>query len=121
MILSMTQTSGSDEPRTATGQSSYALQSDLPGPLDRAWVIVRVTAGVVFVVALLFFAGFFVARATNGPSTGQQTSGGGGASSCPMMGSDGGMGPGMMGPGGSNEPRPTPMPTPAPAPNPHHP
>lgn len=115
----MTQTSGSDEPHTATEQSSYAHKSDPPGPLDHARVIVGTTAGVVFIVALLFFAGFFLARATNGPSAGQQTSGAGGASSCPMMGSSGGMGPGMMGPGGSNEPRPTTMPTPAP--NRHHP
>lgn len=68
----MAQTSGSDEPRTATEQSSYAHESDPPGPLDRAWVIVGTTAGVVFIVALLFFAGLFMARATNGPSTGQQ-------------------------------------------------
>lgn len=119
MVPSMTQTSGSDEPRTATEQSSCAHESDAPGPLERAWVVVGTAAGVVFIVALLFFAGFFLARATNGPSTGQQTSGGGGASSCPMMGSGGGMGPGMMGPGTSNEPRQTTMPSPAP--NPHHP
>lgn len=113
----MTQTSGSDEPRTATKHTSCAHQSDPPGPLDHALGIVGTTVGVVFIVAILFFAGFFLSRATNPPSNGQQTSGGG-ASSCPMMGSGGGMEPGMMGPGGSNEPRPTTMPTSLP--NPHH-
>lgn len=111
----MTQTSGSQEPRTAAEQASHAHQSNPPSPLDQGRVIVGTTAGVVFVVALLFFAGFFLSRATNGPSAGHPPSGGGERSSCPMMGAGKGMEPGKE----SNEPRQTTVPTPPSVP--HHP
>lgn len=76
-----------------------------------------IAAGVVFIVAVLFFSGFFLGRVTHGPYGGHQVSGGG-ESTCPMMGSGGGVSPGMMGPGGSMQPGHTTMPSTQPAPHP---
>ncbi|MHA7648887.1 hypothetical protein ACX9NE_03785 [Mycobacterium sp. ML4] len=75
-----------------------------------------IAAGVVFIVAVIFFSGFFLGRVTHGPYDGKHVSGGG-ESTC-RMGSGGGMGPGMMGPGASREPRQTTMPGPQPTPHP---
>ncbi|BDE17342.1 hypothetical protein Mkiyose1665_49910 [Mycobacterium kiyosense] len=72
--------------------------------------VVGITAGVVFVVAVIFFSGLWLGRATHNPYGGRD-------GSCPMM-SGGGMGPGMMGPGGSMEPHQTATPTPQPTPHP---
>ncbi len=76
-----------------------------------------ITAGVVFIVAVIFFSGFFLGRATHGPYGGYPVSGGG-ESTCPMMGSGGSMRPGMMSPGGAMEPRQTTAPSTQPTPHP---
>ncbi len=68
-----------------------------------AWV--GIVAGILFIVAVVFFSGFFAARATGGYGwhrglqSGQMGSGGPMGAGCPMM-QGGGMGPGMMSPGG---------------------
>ena len=68
-----------------------------------AWV--GIVAGILFIVAVVFFSGFFAARATGGygwhrgDQSGQMGSGGPMGAGCPMM-QGGGMGPGMMSPGG---------------------
>ncbi len=71
-----------------------------------AWV--GIVAGILFIVAVVFFSGFFAARATGygwhrGYQSGQMNSGGPMGGGCPMMQMQGGMGPGGMGgmgPGG---------------------
>lgn len=70
-----------------------------------AWV--GIVAGIVFIVAVIFFSGFLAARAAdgNGWHRGYQNSqmrpGGPMGGGCPMMQMQGGgMGPGGMGPGG---------------------
>jgi len=72
-----------------------------------AWV--GIVAGVVFIVAVVFFSGFFAARVAdgNGWHRGYQNSqmrpGGPMGGGCPMMQMQGGgMGPGGMSPGGMN-------------------
>ncbi|KAA1248285.1 hypothetical protein F0Q45_21440 [Mycobacterium simiae] len=102
----------------AEEQPRHSDRSDRQGRLDQLWAVVGITAGVVFVVAVIFFSGFFLGRATDGPYGGQRISDGGGGGTCPMMGSGGGMGPGMTGPGGSMAPGQTASPTPQPT---HHP
>ncbi|MDP7736282.1 hypothetical protein [Mycobacterium paragordonae] len=109
----MTHVPESAEPPTATEQSSHPVIADRHSRVDHLWAIVSITAGVVFIVAVIFFSGFFLGRTTSGPYGMHQNSGGGGGSTCPMMGSGGGMGPGMMGPGGSMEPRQPVTPSPS--------
>ena len=111
MLLSVAQIPESVEPPTATQQSERSGLTGRPTRLDQVWTIVSITAGVVFVVALIRFSGLFLGRATHGPYGGQQAFDRGGGSACPMMGSDGGMGPGMMGPGGSMPPQQATTPT----------
>lgn len=81
-----------------------------------AWV--GIVAGVVFTVAVIFFAGLALGRASGGQhgwhrgyQSGQMAPGG-----CPMMG-PGMMGPGMMGPGdkGPGMMRPGQLPSPPPS------
>lgn len=117
----MTQTPESTEPPIATGQSRNLDRSDPPGRLGQLWAAVGIAAGVVFIVAVIFFSGFFLGRDTDGPYDsygGYRASSGGRDATCPMMGSGGGMGPGMMGPGESMEPRQMATPTPQPMPHP---
>ncbi|ORA20494.1 hypothetical protein BST12_15125 [Mycobacterium angelicum] len=102
----------------ATGQPSQSDRSDRPGRLDQIWAVVGITAGVVFVVAVIFFSGFFLGRATDNPYGSLRVSDGGRDGVCPMMGSDGGMTPGRMGPGGPMTPGQTATPTPQPMPHP---
>ena len=78
---------------------------------------VGITAGVVFVVAVIFFSGLWLGRASDSTYGGHGISSGGREGSCPMM-SGGGMGPGMMGPGGSMSPGQTATPTPQPTAHP---
>ena len=97
-----------------------------------AWV--GIVAGIVFVVAVVFFSGFFAARASGGYGwhrgwqSGQMQPGGPMGGGCPMMqmqpggmGQGSGMGPGMMpggmgqsgmGPGGGRGSAPTPTTSP---------
>ncbi|WP_054586079.1 hypothetical protein [Mycobacterium intracellulare] len=83
--------------------------------MDQLSAVVGITAGVMFVVAVIFFSGFWLGRASDG---GYRISSGGRDGACPMMQSGGGMGPGLMGPGGSMNPRQTATPTPQPTPHP---
>ncbi|PJE01655.1 MAG: hypothetical protein CK429_33100 [Mycobacterium sp.] len=115
----MTQTNESSEPPATAAQPSVADRPSQPSRVDRIWSVVAITAGVVFIVTVIFFWGFFLGRATDGPSGGQRASSGSGDSSCPMMGSGGGMRPGTMHPGSSMEPHESGTPTPQPTP--HHP
>ena len=72
---------------------------------------VAIAAGLVFVVAVIFFSGVMVGRAWSGNGDDGRVM----APSCPMMSGDGMMPGGMM-PGGmmrpSGMPRPTPIPIP---------
>ncbi|MCV7310268.1 hypothetical protein [Mycobacterium paraffinicum] len=86
--------------------------------MDHLWALVGIAAGVVFIVAVIFFSGFFLGRASDGTYGGHGVSNGGRDATCPMMGSGGGMGPGMMGPGGSMAPGQGATPTPRPTPHP---
>lgn len=106
----MTQTTESSEPPAAPAQPSFSDQTGRPSRVDQIWSVVAITAGVVFIVTVIFFWGFFLGRATDSHSSGHQV----GDSSCPMMGSGGGMRPGMMGPGTSTEPHQSGTPTPHP-------
>jgi len=88
-------------PAIATGAGHRNSQ------LYRALAWVGIVAGVVFIVAVVFFSGFFAARATGGygwhrgPQGGQMQPGAPMGGGCPMMQMQpGGMGPGGMGPGG---------------------
>ncbi len=108
-ILRMTQTPESTEPTTATGQPE-SDRSDRTSRVDQLLALVGITAGVVFVVAVIFFSGLWLGRATHSPYGGRD-------GSCPMM-SGGVMAPGMMGPGGSMEPHQTATPTTQPTPHP---
>jgi hypothetical protein len=97
-----------------------------------AWV--GIVAGILFIVAVVFFSGFLAARAAGGYGwhrgyqSGQMRPDGPMGGGCPMMQMEGGTGPGGMGPGGmgpggmgpggarastppSTMPMPVPMPT----------
>ena len=82
-----------------------------------AWV--GIVAGILFIVAVVFFSGVFAARATGGVGwhrgnqSGQMGPDGPMSGSCPMMQMQGGMGPGGMAPGGA---RPSTPSSPAPMP-----
>ena len=62
-----------------------------------------IVAGILFIVAVVFFSGFFAARATGGYGwhrgyqNAQMGPGGPMSGGCPMMQMQGGMGPGGMG------------------------
>ncbi|EFG78349.1 hypothetical protein HMPREF0591_1742 [Mycobacterium parascrofulaceum ATCC BAA-614] len=98
-----------------SGQSdSHSGRADR---LDLLLTVVGIVAGVVFVVSLIFFSGFFLGRATHGPYGGQPASGQP-QTSCPMM-DHGKMGSGGMKPEESVGPQqtvPTPVQTPVPRP-----
>lgn len=63
-----------------------------------AWVVI--VAGVVFVVAVIFFTGLFLGWSSGDHYGWRHGYGGGRAGTCPMMQPGGMMGPGMIGPGG---------------------
>ncbi|MDP7703293.1 MULTISPECIES: hypothetical protein [unclassified Mycobacterium] len=109
----MTHVPESAEPTTGTEQLGHPRFADRHSRLDHAWTVVSITAGVVFIVAVIFFSGFFLGRSTSGPYGVHRGYGGETGSTCPMMGSGGGTGPGMMGPGGSMEPRQSTGPSPS--------
>ena len=116
------------EPTVATDYTDRRQQHRLHRAL--AWV--GIVAGVVFIVAVIFFTGFFLGRGSGGYHGWHRFPGGQG-SGCPMMqnggmmrpGGPGGMepddmGPGMTGPGmmpgmmgpGAKGPGPSPSPSP---------
>ncbi len=68
---------------------------------------VAIAAGLVFVVAVIFFSGVMVGRAWSGIGDDGRVM----APSCPMMSGDGMMPGGMMRPSGMPRPTPIPIPT----------
>ncbi|MDH6247491.1 hypothetical protein [Mycobacterium sp. OTB74] len=95
------------EPKSAQDRNS---RSDRPNGLNQVLAWVGIFAGVVFILAVVFFSGFFIAGASghhyfwhHGDSnTGQmgpgQTGSGGMMGSGCMAGQGGMMGPGQMAP-----------------------
>jgi hypothetical protein len=100
----MTQTPESrTEPTTVTGQPRY--DDGAPSRLGQvvAWVVI--ITGVVFVVAVIFFSGFFLGWSSGSHYGWHRGYYGGYDRTCPMMG------PGGMGPGGPMGPHQTPTTT----------
>ena len=95
------------EPARSTEQALYRNDLAGLGRLGQALVVVGIVAGVVFITAVIFFAGFFVAgdRSGYGGPDGWPYSvrTGGRPGICPMMGGGGMMGPNLP-------PTPTPSP-----------
>ncbi|ORA76054.1 hypothetical protein BST25_03525 [Mycobacterium heidelbergense] len=105
MIRSMT------EPR-------YDDPNERPSRLGQVAATVGIIAGVVFVVAVVFFSGVLLGGYYGGYGgfdgrSVYQMGPGGKAGACPMMGRDGMMGPRQMSPGGMMGPTVLP-PTPTP-------
>ncbi len=101
------------EPTRVTEQPRYHNDGEGPSRLGQAVAVVGIVAGVVFVVAVVFFAGVFVGGnwgGYGGPDgsrkTGQMRPGGK-PGTCPMMNGGGMMGPGQMSPGGMRGPSPS--------------
>jgi hypothetical protein len=82
-----------------TGQPRYDDRYGAPSRLGQvvAWVVI--VAGVVFVVAVIFFSGLFLGWSSGAHYGWHRGYYGGRDGTCPMMGPGGMMGPGMMGPG----------------------
>ena len=83
-----------------TGQSGDDDRSDGRSRLGQVVAWVGIVAGVVFVVAVIFFAGFFLGWSSGdhsgwhrGYGGGHRGYGGWGVGTCPMMGPGGMMGP----------------------------
>lgn len=86
--------------------------NDRPSRLGQLLAWVGIVVGVVFIVAVIFFSGFVLAKSSDGRNGWQHGYYGGRESSCPMMGPGGGMmGSGGMGPGGPMGPQQTPTTT----------
>lgn len=88
------------EPSTAAGQLRDDGRRDGQGRLGQVAAGIGIIAGVVFIVAVIFFSGVFLARSTDGYYWWGQNHNGGHVGSCPMMTSGD-----MMGPGGHMGPR----------------
>jgi hypothetical protein len=115
------------EPTTVTGQSGDDDRSDRLSRLSQVFAWVGVIAGVVFVVAVIFFSGFFLGWSSGDDDYGWHRGHGGWhrgyggwpPDTCPMMGPGGMtgpggmMGPGGMGPGGPMGPQQSPTTTPS--------
>ncbi len=109
IVRNVTQTpESSAEPTTVTGQPRYDNPYDRPSRLGQvaAWVVI--VAGVVFVVTVIFFSGFFLGRSSDGHHGWHRGYYGGRDCTYPMMGPGGMMGPEGMGPGGPMSPQQTP-------------
>lgn len=123
---------------TGTPESAHVVTVQGDTRHDRlhhalAWV--GIVAGIVFTVAVIFFSGFALGRASGGYHGWQRYAGPQGGYGCPMMqsGMQGGTRGGMMGPGGMMNPddmgpgmmrpsaSPAPPPAPPPAPSPQRP
>lgn len=110
------------EPARATEQSPYHNEAEGPSRLGQVVAAVGIVAGVVFIVAVVFFAGVFLGGYWDGYGNpdGSRNTGQMGPrikpGTCPMMGGGGMMGPGRMSPGGMMGPSPSGTTTP---PTPH--
>lgn len=81
-----------ETPRTSSESTTATAGRERPSRLSQAAAAVGIIAGVVFIVGVIFFSGFFLGSKSEqhrGPQVMR----------CEMGGSGGGMG-GMMGPGG---------------------
>jgi len=81
-----------ETPRTSSESTTETAGQERPSRLSQAAAAVGIIAGVVFIVGVIFFSGFFLGSKSEqhrGPQV----------MHCEMGGSGGGMG-GMMGPGG---------------------
>lgn len=109
--------SASATPTQRTAETRPEQRHAQPSRLNQVLAWVGLVAGVLFIVALIFFAGFVLGRASDGYHDwnrgyhGGQMNPGGSMGSCPMRENGGMMGPGQMGPG---EPSPTPTSPPRP-------
>ena len=105
--------SAGEAPRRPAAEppSSYGQRNDQPNRLNQVLAWVGIVAGVLFIVAAIFFSGLFIGKTTGGYynwhrgyDAGQMQPGGS-MGSCPMKGHGGMMGPGgKMGPGGEMGP-----------------
>lgn len=99
-------------PAHVAERSAYHEGTQGPSRLGQVAAVVGIVAGVVFVIALVFFTGVFVGGqwAGYGGPDGSRNTGqvrpGGKPDTCPMM-KGGGMSGGMMGPGPSGTPSPS--------------
>jgi hypothetical protein len=112
---SMTETPESRaEPTTAAEQARYGDRYERTNRLGQVLAWVGIIAGVVFIVAVIFFFGLFLGWSAGGHDGGHY--GWHHRGSCSMMGPGGMMGPGqigsggMMGPGGPATSSPVPTP-----------
>ena len=81
-----------ETPRTASESTTGTVGRERPSRLPQAAAAVGIIAGVIFIVGVIFFSGFFLGSKSEqhrGPQVMR----------CEMGGSGGGMGS-MMGPGG---------------------
>lgn len=68
----MTQTNESSEPSATAAQPSVADHPNQPSRVDRIWSVVAITAGVVFIVTVIFFWGFFLGEPRTAPAAGSE-------------------------------------------------
>ena len=101
------------EPTTVTGPPRYDGRYDRPSRLGQVLAWVGIIAGVVFVVAVIFFSGFFLSWSSGDHDNWYRGYGGGRAGTCPMMGPGGMIVPGGMGPRGPMGPQQSPTTTPS--------
>jgi hypothetical protein len=93
----MTETPESQAAQTSvTGQRRYDHRDGRPSRLSQVLAWVGIVAGVLFIVAVIFFSGFVLGRSSGGHG-GYDRDG----SDSGQMGPGGMMGPGQMGPGQS--------------------
>jgi hypothetical protein len=98
----MTETPESSSESTATAADRGAVTAgrERPSRLSLAAAAVGIVAGVVFIVGVVFFSGFFLGSYQSGPQVMRCEMGGSGEG----KGGMGGMGPGGMGPMGPSQP-----------------
>ena len=82
-----------ETPRTSSESTTGTVGRERPSRLPQAAAAVGIIAGVIFIVGVIFFSGFFLGSKSEQHSGPQ-------VMRCEMGGSGGGMG-GMMGPGGT--------------------
>jgi hypothetical protein len=103
----MTETpeSPSESTATAADRSAVTAGRERPSRLSLAATAVGIVAGVVFIVGVVFFSGFFLGSYQSGPQVMRCEMGGSGEGKGGMgPGGMGPMGPGGMGPMGPSQP-----------------